>query len=236
VTLDPSCVERLPVGEEEAWLRALPRQQADVPGVHRVRELLPPGYDTYLRLFHPFLPSGSPDVPASHGAHRNTWLRLASEAGVTYHPELTWRSLLPALDTSTGQRLYETFEGDLEPITRGALFEQLAVRTTESVFYLFGLGAVVAGGADNPGPLLYRGAAGAIEKVREQARRDKAAVVPGPEYAWPKRRAWVLNSDYDLFVIHRLRWQARSRLTRRQTAGTASGHPRYSNRRRRRPP
>jgi len=36
-----------------------------------------------------------------------------------------------------------------------------------------------------------------LAKARK-ARRDKAAVVPGPEYAWPKGRAWVLNSDYDL--------------------------------------
>jgi len=88
---DFSSVERLPVGDEEAWLRALPRQQPDVPGVHRVRELLPPGYDAYLRLFHPFLRRVSPDVPASYGAQRNTWLRLAKR-GATRPPSFQGRS------------------------------------------------------------------------------------------------------------------------------------------------
>jgi hypothetical protein len=183
-------VERVPLGPER-WLLDLPRRSDDPPGVARVSELLPTGYPCYLRLFHPFLPW---DSPPSGSSDRHSWRNLAADAGVTYHAELAWNSLLPALDTPNGQRRFETWEGEIEPHTAGALFAQLSRRTSVPVYYFFGLGAVVA----SDGPLLYRAPADAIDAVRDRAARDGNAPVPGPELAWPEDRTWVVNTDYDL--------------------------------------
>ena len=71
------------VGREKPdWLAALEHDPADGPRVHRVGELLPPGYAVYLRLFHPFLPWGV-DPYSADESQRRTWKSLAVEAGAT---------------------------------------------------------------------------------------------------------------------------------------------------------
>jgi len=61
--------------------------------VHTVGELLPPGYDCYLRVFHPFVPWDAEPSTQSSVKQRMSWEALAVEAGVPFGPTLTWRQL-----------------------------------------------------------------------------------------------------------------------------------------------
>ena len=94
---------------------------------HIVGELLPPGFDRYLRVFHPFVPwDAEPDSssPISHRASRED---LANEAGVPFGPTLTWRQLEVMLPVSpVGQRRrWAVWDGYLEEATADALFDSL---------------------------------------------------------------------------------------------------------------
>lgn len=179
----------MPLGPER-WLVDLPRRPEDPPGVARVSQLLPAGYASYLRLFHPFR---AWDAPSTDPVRRS-WRELAAEARVSYHAELDWDSLLPALDAPDGERRFEVAEGEIASPTRAALFRQLEQHTVAPVHVYFGLGAMVAGGE----PLLYRAPADAIEAARDRAAHVGGRVVPGPELVWPEDRSWVLRTDYDL--------------------------------------
>lgn len=69
----------------------------EAPGVAphpTVAQLLPAGYECYLRLFHPFVPWGHEDDlrPAET---RTTWRKLAADAGVAFTATKTWRTLAP---------------------------------------------------------------------------------------------------------------------------------------------
>ena len=174
------------------WLTELSHDPLDGETVHRVAELLPPGYEAYLRLFHPFRIWGS-DADSTDGSSRRTWKALADEAGASFGGELTWRSLQPALPLTEGRRPYEVDEGHLDRVTRRELFSTLDAHTSPgSVYFFYGLAAVVAGHDS----VLFRAPAGAVEEVVAAARSE--GLGESPELAWPEERAWLLCSDYDV--------------------------------------
>jgi len=65
--------------------------------VHRVSELLPPGYESYFRVFHPFVPWKADPAQPVEKALRHSWAELAAEAGIEFHNQLSWCSLEPVL-------------------------------------------------------------------------------------------------------------------------------------------
>jgi hypothetical protein len=186
-------VERLPIGQHEMWLTQL-RAPSRPRGVHCVDGLLPPGFETTLRLFHPFVPWKTPIGSQVPAVDRHRWSELADAAGVTFHAELTWRSLSPVLPINDDGRPYAVWEGDLEPRTRAAALAALAPEPSTPVFFYFGLGAIVRSGH----PALFRAPAAVAANVCETYAHEVGQHVPGPEYTWPQDRAWVVCTDYDL--------------------------------------
>jgi hypothetical protein len=78
-------IKRLGTGVEEPWLLDLKTPPSDPPGVVHVSRILPPGYERYLRLFHP-LSLSSDGMPCEP----RTWQSVAQDAGLVYHAELQW--------------------------------------------------------------------------------------------------------------------------------------------------
>ncbi len=155
--------------------------------------LLPPGFDRYLRVFHPFVPW---DAAFGRAAVTCTWRQLADDAGVAFGPTLTWRQLAPVLPLSAdgASRPWAVSEGELEAATADALFEDL--EREQSGPYLVGFELAAYG---RPGrALLYR--CEALDDRREAVAVARAIGVPSgsPEYVWPDDVRWIVRTDWDL--------------------------------------
>jgi hypothetical protein len=186
-------VTSLPTGSQERWLLD---QVGTRPTFqqHCVFELLPPGYERYVRVLHPFEPwnpEASPleDMP--------TWRQLADLAHVVYHPLITWETLRPILGGPDGPRPYSVDNGRLSEPARSRLLEVLADTSDDAeAFFYFGMPAWMSIGK----PLLYRAPLRSLGEVDARAAADTngPSPIPGPEYFWPFDRSWVVSTDYDL--------------------------------------
>lgn len=166
---------------------------------HTVGELLPPGYDRYVRVFHPFVPWDAESITQSPVDQRMSWEELATKAGVPFGPTLTWRQLEIVLPLSEdGQRRpWAVWNGDLEKVTADALFESLDDGGGEGFYFAFWMAAIL--GTHEHRPLMYR--TSSLEdrgEVIARVREAGAAFVTTSEYVWPEDQAWIVCSDYDL--------------------------------------
>jgi hypothetical protein len=181
--------------EHTAWIRSFRTDQPEQRGVHRVGELLPAGYDSYLRLFHPYV--RNPEFPESLPPRR-TWSSLAEEAGVVYHAELSTLSLRSVLGGKEGPRPYWVAEGYLDPETRDDLVAALTDSVPTPALFLFGLASQASGGET----MVFCADASESEAVRAVA----TEAVPMPigrrrlpiEYMWATDKSWIVATDYDL--------------------------------------
>lgn len=181
-------------GGKPAWLENVGRDLPEETRTHRLAELLPAGYEAYLRLFHPFLPWGIDPQEVALG-DRRTWRSLADETGARFHGELQWDTLRPVLPVHGDARPYEVHDGELEPLTRRRLFKHLGSHTSpQPAFFLYDLAAVVMG----HDPVLVQAPVDAVDDVVAWAEARAGAAVSTPEYVWPEDRSWVVCTDYDL--------------------------------------
>jgi len=169
------------------------------PGKVTVASLLPAGFETYLRLFHPFAPwdwESSEPLPVDR---RTRWHHLAGLAGVKYGSTTTWRQLEPVLPDTEHGRPYAVWEGTLELNTAEALLSNLdSVVGTGPLFVAFNLASIIR--TTRQSPLMF-----SIESI-DRWIEVTTDVVPWinrhdlctPEYTWPEDQRWIICSDYDL--------------------------------------
>ena len=164
------------------------------PLVHHVSELLPPRYESYLRLFHPFVPWTSRKADLVPEGQSRRWESLAQEAGVSFHSELTWTSLEPVVPIlPDGGRRYATYEGQIERSTAKRLLAVLAASgPAQRVYFLYSHPGCLISTPDHE-PLAFLGEPEDFEVVI-----DAAAPASGPTYMWPEDRRWVVATDCDL--------------------------------------
>jgi hypothetical protein len=175
----------LPPANAHPW-GVLPERDAD--GHARVAQLVSPGFDRYVRIFHPVL-DGDPQKAEEPLTPRRSWASLAQEAGVAFDAELSQLSL------GDVQAPYWISEGNLDEPARSSLFRLLDHGTrTVPVFFLYELGAVSRGGT----PMLFAGPLPSFAEAQAMADADVGEWVPGPEFLWPADRSWVVISDYDI--------------------------------------
>jgi hypothetical protein len=168
------------------------------PWVHHVSELLPSGYHSYLRLFHPFVPWTSKKADPIPEGQSLTWESVADEAGVSFHGELGWQSLEPVIPIlPDGGRRYATYEGQIERSTANKLMAVLAASgPAQRVYFVYSHpGCLIA--TPNHEPLAFLG-----ESTDFEAVIDAAAPAYGPTYIWPEDRRWVVATDYDLLSTY----------------------------------
>lgn len=176
-------------GTELTWLQVrLGRPEAG-PG-HTVSELVPSGYEAYLRIFHRF--------EATDGSGRSrTWQAWAEDSAVPFHAELS-HCRLRGEARSSGRPLWLTEEGALDDASRQALTRVLAeVSGDQDVYFAYDLAALLWG---EDGPLIRRASLAGLETVREEAK--DVVGDSGPEFWWPQDRSWVVTTDYDLLSTY----------------------------------
>ncbi|MEU4106124.1 hypothetical protein AB0F16_37125 [Streptomyces tanashiensis] len=176
-------------GTELAWLQDRLDRPESGSG-HVVSELVPAGFDAYVRIFHQFA--------ATDGSGRTrTWRAWAEDAGVSFHRELSHLTL-PHEFRAPGEPMWQTEEGALDGPSRRALARCLAGVTGEqSVCFAYDLAALCRGEDE---PLVRRSSLTGLEAVREEV-ADRVGRC-GPEFWWPDDRSWVVTTDYDLLSTY----------------------------------
>lgn len=156
---------------------------------HIVAELLPPGFDRYLRVFHPFVPwTADPNEPVSRSSC-GRWADIARGAGVAFGPTLAWRQLERAIPVGLdGQRPYAVWEGDLEISIADALFAALPNQEVEGYFFSFGLVAIIRTGA-HATVTYFVWTLDNLRAVIQAVNDGVATSITTAEYAWPKDRS-----------------------------------------------
>ncbi|MFH8411247.1 hypothetical protein ACH4FX_41755 [Streptomyces sp. NPDC018019] len=176
-------------GTELAWPQDRLGRRAAGPG-HVVSELVPSGYEAYVRIFHRF--------EATDGSGRTiTWQARAKDSAVPFHAELShwW---LRSEGRNLGHSLWQVQDGALDDSSRRALARVLAgVTDDQDVYFVYDLAALLWG---EETPLVRRAPLADLETVRE-AVRDVVGD-SGPEFWWPQDRSWVVTTDYDLLSTY----------------------------------
>ena len=94
-----------------------------------VEQLMPSGYETYVRVFH------RPDEGQPDGESATSWAEVAGRHGTVLHPEAQWTALTRGRQgsphhTGAGAPTDEPITGSLDPIQLRRLSVLLAARTT----------------------------------------------------------------------------------------------------------
>ncbi|WP_404962277.1 hypothetical protein [Streptomyces sp. 147326] len=172
-------------GSELTWLQERLGRPGTGPG-HVVSELVPSGFEAYLRIFHRF--------EATDGSGRTRkWQTWAEAARIDFHSELSHLSL-PDRHGAGGELVWTTEEGALDGRSRGALARRLAgVTGDQGICFAYDLAALCWGEEE---PLIRHASLAGLESVREEV-ADRVGSA-GPEFWWPQDRSWVVTTDYDL--------------------------------------
>jgi hypothetical protein len=176
-------------GTELAWLRDRLGRSVAGPG-HVVSELVPSGYEAYVRIFH--------RLEATDGSGRSlTWHAWAKDSAVPFHAELSHRWLRNE-GRSSGRSLWQAEDGALDDSSRRALARVLAgVSGDQPVYFAYDLAALLWG---EDAPLVRRASLAGLEAVRE-AVMDIVGD-SGPEFWWPQDRTWAVTTDFDLLSTY----------------------------------
>ncbi|GLF95332.1 hypothetical protein [Streptomyces yaizuensis] len=180
-------------GTELAWLKGrLGRLGRREPGPgHVVSELVPDGYEAYVRIFHRF--------EATDGSGRSrSWQARAADSAVPFHPELSHWWLRDEAPDSSGRSLWQAPDGALDDSSRSALTRVLAGTCGDRpVCFAYDLAALLWG---QDGPLVRCAPLTGLESVREELK--EAVGESGPEFWWPQDHSWVVTSDHDLLSTY----------------------------------
>lgn len=174
--------------------------QLDTAAPHgaTVGQLLPPGFDRYVRVFHPLVRWEAEPSDRRPEPRIATWSQLASIVGLELGPTLTLRQLNAAFDTlepTTGR--IAVWEGQLEESTTAALYQALDIEDSGSYWFAFGLTTIIA--VDDHRPMLFK--TNSLEErknVIDAVRSAGAGIATTAENVWSIERSWIINTDYDL--------------------------------------
>ncbi|MEU8513792.1 hypothetical protein AB0C76_19700 [Kitasatospora sp. NPDC048722] len=180
-------------GTELAWLQAGLEQTGRSEG-HVVGELVPGGFDAYLRVFHRF--------EASDGSGRTrSWRERAGDAGRPFHAEMSHWPLVQDESGPDADVRWLADSGQPDVVTRRALARCLArVTGDQPVLFAYDLAAALWG---EPGPLVRRSTLAELDSSRRCVAAEVGlgagrGEITGPEFWWPEDRSWVVTSDHDL--------------------------------------
>jgi hypothetical protein len=190
VRIEPTASVNLPRGWP--W-----PESANKGGRLRIGHLLPPGFERYLRIFHPFENRAGPKSGSTSTGGDLSWREMAVRLGVPFHESVLDQLILPYQETEQSE--FGLRCGYLESKTMAALLTALQPSTGSApVFFYYGLSAQIR----NPDhqPLMWRGTLTDIWHVQHEANGILGEpILPySPEWMWPENRSWFVLTDFDL--------------------------------------
>lgn len=175
---------------EYSWLRS--RLATSTGDQHFVSELLPPGYERYLRVLDPWHPAQSAEP-------RRTWADLAREGGLDLYPEISWKELERAARPADRPPSEFLYSGS-DPETRRRVVDHLAGVSAGRFYFAFDLVASFL--LDREPFVLEADVLDLTEVGRYIAELVGGRLADDPEHWWPSDRAWVVNRDFDLDELY----------------------------------
>lgn len=163
-----------------------------------VGEILPDGFDRYVRVFHPFVRWEAQSADRSSEPHIASWREMAALAGHELGPTLTLRQLDAAFETLEPERgRIAIWEGEIEESTAAVLYRTIDGGGTGPFRFAFGLTTIIASEAHEP--MLFETAAlSGRRDVIDAVRAAGAVRATTAECVWPHDRRWIVFTDYDL--------------------------------------
>jgi hypothetical protein len=161
-----------------------------------VGEILPEGFDRYIRVFHPFVRWEARSADRTAEPKIASWTQLASQTDLRLSSNLTLRQLdasIEALEPELGRMAI--WEGELEESTAEILYRTVDGNGPGPFRFAFGLSTIVPSGE----PMLYEtetltSRIHVIDAVRD-AGAPRATTA---ECVWPVDQRWIVFTDYDL--------------------------------------
>lgn len=163
-----------------------------------VGEILPDGFDRYVRVFHPFIRWEARSDDRNSEPHIASWREMAALTGHELGPTLTLRQLDAAFETLEPERgRIAIWEGEIEESTAVVLYRTIDGVGTGPFRFAFGLATVIA--SDDHEPMLFETEALSGRRYVINAVRAAGAVrVTTAECVWPHDQRWIVFTDYDL--------------------------------------
>jgi hypothetical protein len=210
--------------EAGAWIE--PRLEGGFGG--KVEQLVPNGYDSYVRVFHALTDANGD--PA-------TWTEVAATCGRVAHREMQWHRLIGLDEPSTVESSLpysrpgaewggsDPPTGEMDPVTLRALCTVLSRHTDDPDHCFFGLSTIYGGVEEDYSaavPLHWRsrdfivfgGPVDAAHQMGYEARNSGLVrfgdgpwervppsshwVSQPPNLIWPADHSWFAQTDYDL--------------------------------------
>lgn len=174
-----------------AWLRE--GLAASTPERSYVAQILPAGYERYLRVLDPWTPEG-----ANEPLRR--WVDVAADAGAEFYAEISWREIVDVVRQPTAPE--DLFSDAHEP-TRRRVINALAEATQPAYYFGWDLGATIA---LIEAPVVVMASSldpeAAYTAVEPLERRPHPINAGTPEHWWPEDRSWVVSDEYDLEELY----------------------------------
>jgi hypothetical protein len=170
---------------------------SDTVGV-AVAELLPPGFDCYVRVFHPIVRWEAEPADMKVEPRIATWSELAALSSLTLKPTLVLGQLktgFEALEPERGRMAL--WHGELEESTSELLYRTLDREGGGLYRFAFGLTTIIS--SDSHSPMAFEtdslsGRRSVIEAVRNAGSLRATTA----ECVWPVGEGWIVFTDYDL--------------------------------------
>lgn len=201
--------------EAGAWIAS--RLEGGFGG--KVEQLVPNGYDAYVRIFHPVTDESGQAV---------TWAEVAKRLGRTAHREMQWRRLMGEEEPHEGNSGWsggKPMIGELKEPELAALCIVLEAHTENPRNCFFGLSTIYSGVASAYPDVVqlqwpartfavFEGPLSAADQVGyESSQYGRVVLVDGrlrqvpptprwfsqaPNLIWPADHSWFVQSEYDL--------------------------------------
>jgi hypothetical protein len=160
-------------------------------GLKTVGNLLPGGYSSYIRIYHPFESIGdSKNVKTT-----KFWKDVSEQLSVPLESDTFYQLIMKYQEML--RKKYTIRYGDLEPsVKEGLLFAIASSEVDENVYFFYGVAAQISSPFHEE--IAWVGELSQIDTVEEMTTAIVGKRINGPELIWPESRSWIVLSGYDV--------------------------------------
>jgi hypothetical protein len=173
---------------------------------HTVSSIVPTGFESYCRIFHPAWTAYAPD---GSGERPLRWNEIAALSGAVSHPAMEWDSIVRGVSESSRTWADPPWPGELKVNEAVEVATVLAGHTTTPDVCFFAFTALdnmvesFSGVTSRPtkvGKRPFHVFTGPIGRIASSI--GPSIALSRPNLWWPSDAAWCVGSDVDLMTTY----------------------------------